>query len=472
MLYTKIKITFCLLLLTQLSWSQGLQWSDPIIVNDDYKLGDVRPRIALNSDASPIVIWGKQGASKSIHVSVFSGGSFSTPVQLVDAEINPYIGSLIGPEIAIYNDVVYISLEGENSNGEEHIYLLASSDGGNTFSDTIRVEDVANNAVLPNVAVTDSGNPVVSFMHVNSSWSNTNQMLTQSFDSGNTFEEEVSASEMSNNQPCECCFSKVVVDGDTYVVVLRDNDNNVRNMYASISYDSGQTFSEYVLLDGVDWNLNACPDAGPDAYISDGFLYAVWRSGATGNNLIHSAKLNLSNQVLEVSSIVDNVPSILQKMPDIAGNKDTVAVVWTDNRDNINDCFLSFSTDGMDTWSESVAFSDTSVMANFNEPDVAFKNGVIHMVYRNISTHQVLYRTATIGDFSGLNKEVVSSDFQFYPNPVSKHLFLKEKAEYAIYNSKGKKVLSGYSSEVDVQSLSKGSYLIKMNNSVHKFIKK
>ena len=471
MSYTKFKIVFCLLFFAQQSWSQELQWSDPIIVNDDYLLGDVRPRIVLNSSSNPIVIWGKQGTSKSIHVSILSGGSFSAPVQLVDAEINPYIGSLIGPEMAVDNDVVYISLEGENANGEEHIYLLASFDGGNTFSDTIRVEDVANNAVLPNVAISAIGNPVVSFMHVNSSWSNTNQMMTQSFDSGSSFEEEVSASGMSNNQPCECCFSKVVVDGDTYVVVLRDNDNNVRNMYASISYDAGQTFSEYILLDGVDWNLNACPDAGPDAYISDGYLYAVWRSGSTGENLIHSAKLNLSNQVLEVSSIVDNMSSVLQKMPDIAGNKDTVAVVWTDNRDNINDCFLSFSTDGMETWSQSVAFSDTLVMANFNEPDVAFENGVIHTVYRNISTHQVLYRTATFGDFSSLSKGIVSSDWQFYPNPVNEQLFLKEKGEYTIYNTEGKKVLSGHSSEVDVQSLSNGSYLIKMKNSTRQFIK-
>ena len=41
--------------------------------------------------------------------------------------------------------------------------MLKSINGGNTFSDTVRVDNVHNKAVLPNVNIKSDFNPLLSF---------------------------------------------------------------------------------------------------------------------------------------------------------------------------------------------------------------------------------------------------------------------------------------------------------------------
>ena len=449
-----------LLIIPSLSFSQNLIWSQPIEVASGFPTS-LRPRIALDNQDNPIIIFAQNANPNQLYKTKFNNNAFEPVVSLVTAA--PYVSSAAGPEIAFADDVIYISFEDEN----EGVYILKSIDGGNTFSDTVRVDNVHNKAVLPNVNIKSDFNPLLSFTRVNSSWTQINQAVSNSIDGGQTFLPDVSASIITPNQPCECCFSKVVSEGNIQVSIFRNNDNNIRNFYASVSHDEGQSFSDYLEIDLLDWNLNACPDAGPDAYLKNGKLFIAYRSGSLGPNRVFVARIDLTSLSVEQVTPVDEAlsSSMVQKYPDIAGDESNVGVVWMDNRSILNDCFFSYSTDGFDSWSNPVYISDSSLMVQFVEPDVAYRNNKFHFVYRNQNQNIILYRTADFQNTSSLNEVVFNLDIN------DSKIQLPEYLNYQLFDVSGKLLKSGFESTLDISGLSKGLYLLKTPNSVHKFMK-
>ena len=449
-----------LLIIPSLSFSQNLIWSQPIEVASGFPTS-LRPRIALDNQDNPIIIFAQNANPNQLYKTKFNNNAFEPVVSLVTAA--PYVSSAAGPEIAFADDVIYISFEDEN----EGVYILKSIDGGNTFSDTVRVDNVHNKAVLPNVNIKSDFNPLLSFTRVNSSWTQINQAVSNSIDGGQTFLQDVSASIITPNQPCECCFSKVVSEGNIQVSIFRNNDNNIRNFYASVSHDEGQSFSDYLEIDLLDWNLNACPDAGPDAYLKNGKLFIAYRSGSLGPNRVFVARIDLTSLSVEQVTPVDEAlsSSMVQKYPDIAGDESNVGVVWMDNRSILNDCFFSYSTDGFDSWSNPVYISDSSLMVQFVEPDVAYRNNKFHFVYRNQNQNIILYRTAYFQNTSSLNEVVFNLDIN------DSKIQLPEYLNYQLFDVSGKLLKSGFESTLDISGLSKGLYLLKTPNSVHKFMK-
>ena len=449
-----------LLIIPSLSFSQNLIWSQPIEVASGVS-ASLRPRIALDIHDNPIVIFAQNANSNQLYKTKFNNNAFEPIVNLATA--SPYVSSAAGPEIAFADDIIYISFEDEN----EGVYILKSINGGTTFSDTVRVDNVYNKAVLPNVNIKSDFNPLISFTRVNSSWTQINQVVSNSIDGGQTFLQDVSASVITPNQPCECCFSKVVSEGNTQVSIFRNNDNNVRNFYASVSNDGGQSFSDYLEIDLLDWSLNACPDAGPDAYLKNGKLFITYRSGSLGPNRVFVARIDLNSLSVDQVTPIDEAlsSSMSQKHPDIAGDENNVGVVWMDNRSLLNDCFFSYSTDGFDSWSNPIYISDSSLMVQFVEPDVAYRNNKFHFVYRNQNQNIILYRTAELQNTSSLHEVVFNLDIN------DSKIQLSERLNYQLFDVSGKLIQNGFESTLDISGLSKGLYLLKTSTSVHKFVK-
>ena len=449
-----------LLIIPSLSFSQNLIWSQPIEVASGVS-ASLRPRIALDIHDNPIVIFAQNANSNQLYKTKFNNNAFEPIVNLATA--SPYVSSAAGPEIAFADDIIYISFEDEN----EGVYILKSINGGTTFSDTVRVDNVYNKAVLPNVNIKSDFNPLISFTRVNSSWTQINQVVSNSIDGGQTFLQDVSASVITPNQPCECCFSKVVSEGNTQVSIFRNNDNNVRNFYASVSNDGGQSFSDYLEIDLLDWNLNACPDAGPDAYLKNGKLFITYRSGSLGPNRVFVARIDLNSLSVDQVTPIDEAlsSSMSQKHPDIAGDENNVGVVWMDNRSLLNDCFFSYSTDGFDSWSKPIYISDSSLMVQFVEPDVAYRNNMFHFVYRNQNQNIILYRTAELQNTSSLIDDVFNLEINDSKIQLSEHL------NYQLFDVSGKLLQNGFESTLDISGLSKGLYFLKTPTSVHKFMK-
>jgi hypothetical protein len=59
-----------------------------------------------------------------------------------------------------------------------------------------------------------------------------------------------------------------------------------------------------------------------------------------------------------------------------------------------------------------------------------------------------------------------------YPNPVSDRLFLPLEKDYAVYSVKGNLVLSGTGTEIPMNNLPEGLYLIRIDNVSYKVFKR
>ena len=119
-----------LLIIPSLSFSQNLIWSQPIEVASGVS-ASLRPRIALDINDNPIVIFAQNANSNQLYKTKFNNNAFEPIVNLATA--SPYVSSAAGPEIAFADDIIYISFEDEN----EGVYILKSINGGTTFSDTV-----------------------------------------------------------------------------------------------------------------------------------------------------------------------------------------------------------------------------------------------------------------------------------------------------------------------------------------------
>ena len=94
-----------------------------------------RPRVALTNN-HPIVIWRKDSTPKTIRASKWNGTGFSNPYNITLSGVLP--DSWDGPELATKGDTVYVVFP-STATTQSSIMLIRSFDGGNTFSDTIRV---------------------------------------------------------------------------------------------------------------------------------------------------------------------------------------------------------------------------------------------------------------------------------------------------------------------------------------------
>ena len=69
--------------------------------------------------------------------------------------------------------------------------------------------------------------------------------------------------------------------------------------------------------------------------------------------------------------------------------------------------------------------------------------------------------------------DVPEDNIRIYPNPVQETLFIESAQEtiYKIYDFNGRCLMSGNGNTINVSSLTKGTYLLHINNNIFKFIK-
>src|SRR5271156_5410930 len=83
----------------------GVIWYDPITVADK-TYGNLHPRIILDQNHKPLVLWGD--INGKAYLSKFNGKSFSEPIQ-INTGIQPvFTESWAGPEITGHGDTIYV----------------------------------------------------------------------------------------------------------------------------------------------------------------------------------------------------------------------------------------------------------------------------------------------------------------------------------------------------------------------------
>jgi len=454
-------------------------FSQNIIVNDSSQYGF---RLALLNNNTPFVLWGKAGANSKVYGAKLIGTSFTTPVQIVPDSMKPRVGSFDGPNLASFKDSIYV-VWGNNNAANHHIFLNRSIDAGNSFGPATQADTVTlgDNIEYPGISVSNDGTLGIYFIKSTSTWTNPRQSLITSYDRGNSFSNDSVINTFAPGVPCECCQGNMEMQDSNWVFYYRNNVSNVRNAYNLVSSNYGSTFNNPYELDIVDWNTNTCPSSGPEGHLNGNKSFTAWMSNGSGNMRILHSTVDMSLSSISPAAFIDAsvAPNVSQNYPSVDGSDDTIAVVWQDNRYLLSHIFASISTDGGQSFTNSILLSDTSVTASFIAPDVAYANGLFHFVWT--SNNKVIYKSASL--FNLLSVENNSSskyNLRVYPNPTSTQLnietFLKIK-EITIVDIMGKTIGMNLplSNTIDVSNLSTGVYFLKVTGKketlIQKFVK-
>ena len=419
------KIIFITLSLPLLVSAQSLNFGNTFTISSGAD-GYGRPRIALTNN-QPIIIWRKDSTPKTIRASKWDGTNFTTPYDITSAGV--LLSSWDGPEIAAKGDTVYLVFA-STATTQESIMLIRSFDGGNTFSDTIRVSEnnPAHKYRMGNIKIDKDGHPIVSYMQYLLNFTEPKQMVNRSINYGDSFIGSVEGSESAPGEPCDCCKSSLILDNNDIYLLFRNNINNERNSYISKSTDGGQTFNLVADLDDYDWIVNGCPATGPLGIVNGDSLLIVRRSGGTGNDEIVYTNSNKLDLNFSYNRNIDPIIGKIQDYPDLTLNGDTIFIAWQDNRNNIPDCFFSYSINGIENLSLGNTFTDTLVFGAKLNPDLVFKNNNIHLVYNDNGSNSIKYIRGSFDNTSYIyehqNKQKLLYNFDLLGRKIKKPSFI------------------------------------------------
>lgn len=473
----KLSFYICITLpLNAFNQSQApIVWEDTISVSDGSIYGNTRPRIVLNSQDDPVVVFGRN-IDGSIHTAKFNGTDFDPPVQITPTGFQSYLANWTGPEIDASGDNIMIVFK-ENPIQEGHVYSVRSTDGGNSFSDPLRTDShPVGVAWLPNIAFDNNGNPSVIYMVHDQVWLNPRFVVSHSNDGGITFNPEQEVTSIVPDEACDCCPATIAKQDNLQALLFRNNEGSIRDMYAVKSQDGGQSFPEYENIDYLNWMINQCPSTGPDAFIDDNHLFAVSASQASGRYRCYISKTDMVNtQSPETGFMLPAPESSVgnANFPRIHGNHDSLFVVWQASETSNYEVYCAYSSgDDFSSFEETKSQVNLVTSGTQSNPDLYYRNGYIHVVFQDGISGNVIYRR---GRLSALGvEENQNKDVLIYPNPATDLIHIEgidEPIAYKILSLDGKELETGKVSknntDIWIKELTPGTYILTLDKKTY-----
>ncbi|MEJ6777760.1 MAG: hypothetical protein QNK85_10660 [Crocinitomicaceae bacterium] len=463
-IYTSLMIVLPLLAFAQ----QGVIWEPEVTVADGDTFGYIRPRLSLVNDL-PIIMLGK-GGDGEIFIAKGNGTSFNVPISVLPNGMQTYMASWTGPDIASKGNNVVVVFKAQPI-GTGNIYAVRSINGGDTFSDTIRVDNFNQGETwMPALDMDDNGNPHVTYMVLDAGGGNEGIAIASSTDGGATYQAQQVVTDTSPGVACDCCPPEIIVKGEYQLALFRNNEVNIRDTWGSLSTDNGASFNSNQNLDELGWMISSCPSTGPHGLIISDSAYVVSASKAEGKYRVYLSTTGLS-EGLNLSSVqIMNEPTSSigdsQNFPRISGSGDTLIVVWEERELGNTNILCAVTTDGNAQTLGSFKSKVNSGQTGFQgKPDVIFKNGFIHVVYQDLADGNVIYRKGTISDVTDIN-EINGTVVSIYPNPTSQLVTIngiKKKLVSSIIAIEA----TGTEVEIDFDWMSSETILIDFGNKVN-----
>jgi hypothetical protein len=368
------------------------------------------------------VLWGK--TNTNAYFSRWNGSAFTAPVAVGNTGINVFAQSWAGPDIASYGDTVYVTMKRTpESMNMNHMYMAHSYDGGMTFSDTVKIDNIDTNmSRFPAVTTTSTGNPLVTFMKFNASFGDAKYVVSRSTDFGMTFSADVVASGTAGDV-CDCCPSSIISSGSKAIMLFRNNVGMIRDMWAGVSSDGGMTFPATMPIDTTNWMLMSCPSSGPDGFVVGDTLYSVFMSTASGTALVYFSRASISGMIASHTRFTGMFTGLLsQNYPRIANAGNAATAVWVQNTSSGKSIAYSFTNNissGLSGYTTVTGATGSGVM----NADVAMTPGVIHLVWEDDNTGKVMYVKGTYTVPSTAIQTLGSNEkIAIYPNPATNEI--------------------------------------------------
>lgn len=416
----KNRLTVLSIIVAFSGFGQAIVWGPEITVSDGSLYGSYRPRATIVQGDVPVVIYGRLG-SENIFISRWNGSSFDAPTTLLTGGESSYISNWTGPDIGSKGDTI-VAVFKLNPLETGNVYSVRSTDGGVTFSDTIRVDDHDNGvAWMPSMEMDENGNPVVACMIHDANWANPRYALINSNDAGLTYFGENEVTSSIPGETCDCCASELAIDGQRQLLIYRNNESNIRDIFGVLSTDGGATFPSYTNLDNLAWSLVSCPSTGADAVFMGDTVVTAYASAGGGIYRVYVSTASITSGLVFETREMMTIPSPsqgTQNYPRISQENDTIVLAWTEMDNLNNDIFYSVSVPGVNTINALTQFKykgNLTTSGAQTTPEIIYKNGLAHLFYQDNSTGNLIYRRGTIDVHLGQSE--LSSTIHLFPNP-------------------------------------------------------
>ncbi len=443
----------CILATASLSTfaQQGIIWEPEMVVANGDTFGNIRPRLSLVNDL-PIVMLGK-GGNGEVFIVKGNGSGFNAPVGVVPNGMQTYLANWTGPDIASNGNNVVVVFKAQPIN-TGNIYAVRSTDGGLTFSDTIRVDNFdQGEAWMPALDMDEFGNPHVTYMILDNGGGNERIAIASSANGGASYLPQQVVTSSTPGFACDCCPPELLVKGQYQLALFRNNESNVRDTWGSLSTDGGVSFNSTENLDNLNWMINSCPSTGPHGVIIGDSAYVVAASRGEGAYRVYVSTAGLAGGLNLASVQMMNEPTAslgdTQNYPRISGSGDTLVVIWEEKESGNSEILCSVTTDGNAQTLAAYKSIVNAEPAGFQgKPDVIYKNGFVHVIYQDLAVGDVIYRKGTIADVTGIN-ELNGATVEIFPNPTNRMAVLrgveqKFVKEVEVLDIQGRKVQTSY----------------------------
>jgi hypothetical protein len=451
-------------------------WGAPMDIASS-SFGNNNPKIVMDNSGDPMVLWNAPGETMFAR---WSGSGFTSPVVLNPPGIPSAGSNWFGPDISSHGDTVYAVFKETPENlYTSHIYLVSSYNGGLSFSAPVQVDNIGFNlSRFPTLTTDNLGNPIVAFMKFDSLFSNPQWVVTKSVDYGVSFSTDVLASGWSSPtaEVCDCCPGFIGSLNNYVALVYRDNNSNIRDTWAGVSNDGGNTFSAGMDVDQQNWSLTVCPSSGPDGVIIGDTIYTTFMSAATGAIRVYFNKNSLATINGSTSNLLTgSIPGLAQQnYPRMSNYGNKTAVVWKQLVSGNSELAMLFSNDIANGFSVNY---DTVAFSNVINTDVALNANNLFVVWQDNGSNTAKYRIGTY-PVSEVKEGETGKSLLIYPNPVADKLFIKNKPsdikEIKLLDIKGR-VIETFNTNVNMMSVSdlhSGVYFIELIGGVKTITKK
>lgn len=450
---------------------QVLSWSSEVQVANGTNFGNLRPRIVLTANEVPLVVFANTN-SMQIYAARWNGSSFDTPVSLLPAGMSAYVLSWTGPDVAAKGDTVVVVFKADPIE-DGNVYAVRSINGGITFSDTIRVDNYnAGVAWMPSLDIDENGNPSVVYMAHDSVWVHPRYVVAHSTDAGLSYNPSMEISLAIPDEACDCCPAEYVINGNREVLLYRNNEANIRDIFGVYSADYGATYNSYEQLNQLNWLITSCPSTGPHGLFRNNELVSVSMNRASGKNRVYITTTATSTVLGTSSDLMMTAPSNVngtQNYPRISGNNDTIVMAWQESNPSNFDAYCAFTTTGnVNDLLSSKGIVNVDPNGAQTNPDVFFKNGKVHYVFQDGLTGTVIYKWGTFGMLDLTEEQ--HATFKILPNPAFTEIQIvgAEGALFLLKDLQGKELKRGKivgQEFISIESFPAGCYVIEVLSS-------
>ena len=203
--------------------------------------------------------------------SADGGKTFSTPIQINSepGTVHPS-NSYRGPDLALGKNgrvhVIWYVNAYQRKLPQDHwgVFYAHIDPGQNSFSPARNL----NHKPSDNYSLAANAKGEVDVV-----WMAGKLFLTSSNDNGDTFS---SAQSIDIADPCECCASRALLEGDKLIIAYREKANNVRDMHL-LTREPGKPFSKQ-RLSSTEWQINSCPMTGTSLTLSKDSIASAWET--------------------------------------------------------------------------------------------------------------------------------------------------------------------------------------------------